>query len=118
MSQRVALLGDAAHVIHPMAGQGVNLGFGDAEAMAALIRQNVLAGNDLGELDSLRPFEDERKGANAAMMAGIDALGRTFQPQDGPLALARAVGLDLFNAIPAIKNRAAEVAMGLKLHDK
>jgi ubiquinone biosynthesis monooxygenase Coq6 len=118
VSQRVALLGDAAHVIHPMAGQGVNLGFGDAEAMAALIRQNVLAGNDLGELDSLRPFEDERKGANAAMMAGIDALGRTFQPQDGPLALARAVGLDLFNAVPAIKNRAAEVAMGLKLHDK
>lgn len=114
VTPRVALVGDAAHVIHPLAGQGVNLGFGDAEALSAVIATAVEAGADVGTIESLRPYESAQLPVNAGMMMGIDSVGKFFRVTDGPLAWARAVGMDLFNAVPAIKNRVAEVAMGLK----
>ena len=118
VTPRVALVGDAAHVIHPLAGQGVNLGFGDAEALSEVIATAVQAGADVGTIESLRPYESARLPVNAVMMHGIDSVGKFFRVTDGPLAWARAVGMDLFNAVPAIKNRVAEVAMGLKKNQR
>jgi ubiquinone biosynthesis monooxygenase Coq6 len=116
VSPRVALVGDAAHVVHPLAGQGVNLGFGDAEALAESIARAVQTGADLGDVSAcLQHYEDARRGHNAGLMGAVDAIGRVFRPQDGPVAWARQVGLTLFNAVPAIKSRAAERAMGLTI---
>ncbi len=75
---RVALLGDAAHTVHPLAGQGMNLGLLDAAAIAAVIEDALLAGEDVGDLKVLRRYERERKGDNLAMLAVFDGLNRLF----------------------------------------
>jgi len=115
IAPRVALLGDAAHVIHPLAGQGVNLGFGDAECLAHEIEQAVLDGSDLGEVVALQNYDRTRRRTNKTMMGAIHSLREVFNVPSGPFAAARAMGLDLFNAMPAVKKQAAVFAMGLKL---
>ena len=100
-------------VAYPLAGQGVNLGFQDAQELSQLIARQTLAGNDIGELHNLRPFELARISQNNLMMAAVDTIGKLFATQDGPLAWARAAGMNVFNALPQLKNRAAVVAMGL-----
>jgi len=113
---RAALVGDAAHVVHPLAGQGVNLGFGDAEELAEVIAQAVRTGADIGDVSScLAGYESRRLPSNAGLMGAVDALGRVFRPQDGPVAWARQAGLTLFNAVPTVKAKAAERAMGLTI---
>ena len=72
------LLGDAAHTVHPLAGQGMNLGLLDAAAIAAVIEDALLAGEDVGDLKVLRRYERDRKGDNLAMLAVFDGLNRLF----------------------------------------
>ena len=112
-SDRVALAGDAAHVIHPMAGQGVNLGLGDAEALVNTIETNVTSGLDIGTRDNLTPYDMARWSHTSCILGGVDAIGSAFQ-LGGPLAQIRSIGLDLFSAVPAIKKKAAKTAMGIK----
>ena len=75
---RAALVGDAAHTVHPLAGQGMNLGLLDAAALARTLEDALLAGEDPGDLKVLRRYERERKGDNLAMLLALDALHRVF----------------------------------------
>jgi 2-octaprenylphenol hydroxylase len=89
-AERCALLGDAAHVVHPLAGQGVNLGLLDAAALAQLCVQARAAGEYLGAQRTLRAYERWRKGENQLMEFAIDAFNRVLAQGVGPLSsLAR-----------------------------
>jgi len=75
---RAVLVGDAAHTVHPLAGQGMNLGLLDAASLARVIEDALLAGEDPGDVKVLRRYERERKGANLEMLVALDALHRVF----------------------------------------
>ena len=111
-TQRVALLGDAAHTVHPLAGQGMNLGLLDAAAVATVIEDALLAGEDVGDLKVLRRYERQRKGDNLAMLAAFDALNRLFALPGWALPL-RALGLRAVEAADPVKRLLMEKALGL-----
>lgn len=90
----------------------MNLGIQDAFALADVIRQAIYAGDDLGSTALLVGWERSRSAANLAIMAGVDNIGRMFGIRDGPFAVARSIGMDVFNAVPAVKYMAAEAAIG------
>jgi 2-polyprenyl-6-methoxyphenol hydroxylase-like FAD-dependent oxidoreductase len=90
IAERCALVGDAAHVVHPLAGQGVNLGMLDAAALAQLCLAARASGEQLGAQRTLREYERWRKGENHLMEFAIDAFNRVLAQGVGPLsALAR-----------------------------
>ena len=107
---RLALIGDAAHVVHPLAGQGVNLGFGDARALAAVL-QDPVASLDPGDYSLLRRYERSRAEDILAMRLVTDGLQRLFRaPQPWAVRL-RNLGLNLTDAVPVIKTMLARRAM-------
>jgi 2-octaprenylphenol hydroxylase len=109
---RVALLGDAAHTVHPLAGQGMNLGILDAASIAAVIEDALLAGEDVGDLKVLRRYERERKGDNLAMLAAFDGLNRLFR-LPGWAAPLRSLGLRAVEAAAPVKRLLMQKALGL-----
>jgi 2-polyprenylphenol 6-hydroxylase len=109
--RRVALLGDAAHVVHPLAGQGVNLGLGDAAALARALR-DLRGHRDAGDASVLRRFERERAGDILAMRWVTDGLHWLFGTRYPAAAHLRNLGLNLTNTIPAVKSLLARRAMG------
>jgi 2-octaprenylphenol hydroxylase len=111
-TQRVALLGDAAHTVHPLAGQGMNLGLLDAAAVAAVIEDALLAGEDVGDLRVLRRYERQRKGDNLAMMAAFDGLNRLFGLPGWATPL-RSFGLRAVEAADPVKRLLMHKALGL-----
>jgi 2-octaprenylphenol hydroxylase len=116
-TQRVALLGDAAHTVHPLAGQGMNLGLLDAAAISAVIEAAVLAGEDIGDLKVLRRYERERKGDNLAMLAAFDGLNRLFGLA-GWASPLRALGLRAVEAADPVKRLFMYKALGLAAERK
>lgn len=108
---RVALLGDAAHTVHPLAGQGMNLGLLDAAAIASVVEQALLAGEDPGDLKVLGRYERQRKGENLAMLAAFDGLNRLFRLPEWAAPL-RAMGLRAVAAAPPIKHLLMRQALG------
>ncbi|KOC63288.1 Ubiquinone biosynthesis monooxygenase COQ6 [Habropoda laboriosa] len=94
---------DAAHRIHPLAGQGVNLGFGDITVLVKLLAEAVVTGASLGDIMYLRKYETLRQRYNVPVMLSIDALHRLYKGTAAPVVLARSLGLQLTNAIPVIK---------------
>lgn len=110
---RIALIGDAAHIIHPLAGQGVNLGLLDAATLAEVVLDAQRAGKDIGALATLRRYERWRKGGNLAMMAAMDGFKRLFGNDLAPLKLLRNLGLNITNAATPAKNIIVRHAMGL-----
>jgi 2-octaprenylphenol hydroxylase len=110
---RVALLGDAAHTVHPLAGQGMNLGILDAASVAAVIEDALLAGEDCGDLKVLRRYERERKGDNLAMLAAFDGLNRLFR-LPGWAAPWRSLGLRAVEAADPVKRLLMQKALGLE----
>lgn len=107
---RVLLIGDAAHTVHPLAGQGVNLGFGD---VAELMRVSENAA-DIGAHQLLKRFAQNRLEPVRTMQYGCDALFHLFGENRLPvLPWLRNTGLDLLNAAPFVKNRLIKHAMGL-----
>ncbi|KAK9825846.1 hypothetical protein WJX81_003187 [Elliptochloris bilobata] len=111
---RLALIGDAAHAVHPLAGQGVNLGLADAGALADALAYAVTTGQDVGDEGMLEgAYEAPRQAANGAMLAALDGLKRVFEPQSGLLSGLRGLGLDALNAVPGAKQRIVRYAMGV-----
>jgi 2-octaprenylphenol hydroxylase len=92
---RVILLGDAAHVVHPLAGQGVNLGLADAAALVETLLENRKTGKDIADRDSLRKFESWRKSESEVMAAGIHGLRGIFQ--SAGLSGLRKIGMKLIS---------------------
>ncbi len=109
---RLALVGDAAHAIHPLAGQGVNLGVLDAAALVETLLNARASRRDIGQLTTLRKYERWRKGQNVAMMLSMDSFKKVFGNQVAPVQWARNLGLNLTNHTPPLKNVLMEYAMG------
>jgi 2-octaprenylphenol hydroxylase len=113
-ASRVALIGDAAHTVHPLAGQGVNLGLLDAAALAETIIDAVVGGRDIGAHRLLRRYERARKAGNLGMIAATGGFKYLFGSDWSGLRQLRNLGLDVANAVaPAkrmIMRRAAGVA--------
>lgn len=109
----LALIGDAAHSVHPLAGQGANLGLADAAKLASVIDEAI--GNDEypGDLPVVRRYERARKGANQTMLYFIDILNRLFSSESDSVAKLRGSGMRLFNSSGPIRERAVHVALGL-----
>jgi 2-octaprenylphenol hydroxylase len=114
IAPRLALIGDAAHTIHPLAGQGVNLGLLDAAALAEVVLAAAASGADIGTHGVLRRYERWRKGDNLQMMLIMDGFKRLFGAGAAPLRLARNLGLDLVNGATPVKNAIIRRAMGLR----
>jgi len=114
VSSRVALLGDAAHVVHPLAGQGVNLGLLDAAALAELVLEAVSRREDPGALSVLRTYERWRKSEVALMATAIDAFDQYLAHGSGPVARAARTGLRLVNGSSELKRFFIERALGVK----
>jgi len=108
---RLALIGDAAHRIHPMAGLGVNLGFGDAECLSRSIASSLHIGEDIGCLEELLPYETERQRHVMAVVGAITGLHNLFSTSTAPLVLLRTLGLHLTNNISPVKDQIIKYAV-------
>lgn len=109
----LALIGDAAHVVHPLAGQGVNLGLLDAATLAEVILDALATGHDFSAIKTLRRYERWRKGDNLLMLGVMDGFKRLFGNSLPPVQLLRNIGLNLTDAAGSLKNMIARRAMGL-----
>ncbi|MEQ4731060.1 MULTISPECIES: FAD-dependent 2-octaprenylphenol hydroxylase [Providencia] len=112
-AQRLALLGDAAHTIHPLAGQGVNLGFMDVAMLIGEIKRLHREGKDFGQYLYLRDYERSRKHSAALMLAGMQGFRELFDGNNPAKKLLRDIGLVLADSLPGVKPQLLNHAMGL-----
>lgn len=110
---RLALVGDAAHAIHPLAGQGVNLGLLDAAAIAEVVSTAINAGKDPGAMAVLRRYERWRRSDNLLMMSTMDGLNRLFSNANPALGWARNLGMSLLGQVRPGRHLLMRHAMGL-----
>jgi len=110
---RLVLVGDAAHTINPLAGQGVNLGFADAECLSALLIKQFAAGADLAAPALLAKYETERRKANLLMMSAMDVFYQVFSSKLKPLVQLRRLGLQVAAKAGPLKTYVGKYAAGL-----
>jgi len=108
----IALIGDAAHALHPLAGQGANLGLQDAVTLADVIDQALGRAEHPGDRPVLRRYERARKGQNATMLHFMTGLNRLFATDSALVRELRTMGMRLFNHSGPIRDHAVKVAMG------
>jgi 2-octaprenyl-6-methoxyphenol hydroxylase len=113
IAERIALVGDAAHLIHPIAGQGLNMGLKDVAALAEVIVDAARLGLDPGALDVLERYQRWRRFDTMAMGVATDGLNRLFSNRSDVLRLVRDVGLGLVDRLPALKRLFIREAAGL-----
>jgi 2-octaprenyl-6-methoxyphenol hydroxylase len=112
IAPRVALIADAAHVIHPIAGQGLNLGMRDIDLLSELLVDHRRSGLDLGDPLMLRRYERARRTDNFAFSATTDILDRLFSNDIPPIRAARRIGLGAVNSMPPLRRFFMRRAMG------
>ena len=113
IDKNFALVGDAAHNIHPLAGQGVNLGIADADCLIATINKTLNRNEYIGDKLSLRPYERKRKGANWMMLSFVDSLNKLFLIRSDLVGNLRNIGMRLFNKSRYLKSYAIKIALGI-----
>ncbi|WP_111637803.1 UbiH/UbiF/VisC/COQ6 family ubiquinone biosynthesis hydroxylase [Marinomonas shanghaiensis] len=109
----LALIGDAAHTIHPLAGQGANLGFGDVKALVEVLEKAHRRGESLGASKVLRRYQRARMLDNIAMAAGMEAFKRLFSTQQPLLVQLRNIGMKQFHRNTSLKRKLVARAAGL-----
>lgn len=109
---RIALIGDAAHAVHPVAGQGFNMGLRGAAALAEVLSEAAAIGEDLGSELVLERYARWRRFDVAVLSAGFDAFVRLFSNDVAPVRLAREVGMALVNRVPALRRAFMQEAGG------
>lgn len=113
VANRVALVGDAAHTVHPLAGQGVNIGLLDAAALAQVLSNAHAQQRDLGDQKILRRYQRWRYTENQIMISALDSIYEAFKPRPPLVQKARSASLNLVEQITPIKHRVMKHAMGL-----
>ncbi|MBX9870263.1 MAG: FAD-dependent monooxygenase, partial [Burkholderiaceae bacterium] len=111
VAERVALIGDAAHAVHPLAGHGMNLGFGDVQALLKILSERE-AHRDCGDTRLLNRYRRARSEEVALMQITTDGLARLFGSPFPAVRLARNVGMNLLNSLPVLKRKLISHAMG------
>lgn len=114
VAHRVALVGDAAHVVHPLAGQGMNLGFADIDALLAALDQREQKG-DCGDARTLARYARSRKEEVLLMQLATDGLQRLFASELGPVKALRNLGMTAVDKLPFLKRRLMNHAFGRSL---
>lgn len=113
IAPRVALVGDAAHGVHPIAGQGLNLGLRDVGALAQVLVEAHRRGEDIGALDVLTRYQLWRRFDSTSLALGMDTVNRLFSNSNPLLRAGRDAGLGLVNAIPSLRRHFIRQAAGL-----
>ena len=113
VAPRVALLGDAAHGVHPIAGQGLNAGMRDVAALAEVIADAQRRGQDVGSTTVLEQYQLWRRFDNTALALATDSFNRLFSNDNPLLRLARDVGMAAINALPDARRGFMREAAGL-----
>lgn len=103
VADRVALVGDAAHATHPLAGQGMNQGILDVECLSQLLERGTMEGQDIGSIHLLRQYASERYVRNIMMISSCDKLHRLFSTDAAPVTWARSLGLNAVNNVGFLK---------------
>jgi 2-octaprenyl-6-methoxyphenol hydroxylase len=111
---RLALVGDAAHGVHPIAGQGLNLGLRDVAALAQVVIEAQRRGEDFGAADVLDRYQQWRRFDTTALAMGMDAVNRLFSNDNPLLRLGRDLGMGAITALPALRRRFIRTAAGLE----
>lgn len=111
-ADRIALVGDAAHGMHPIAGQGLNLALRGVAALLEVLTDAFRAGQDLGSVTTLRQYEQWRTSDTATLLSVTDVLNRLFSNDITPIRIARDLGLAAVNEMPAVKNLLMSHARG------
>ena len=114
VKQGVALVGDAAHMINPLAGQGVNIGLLDAAALAEVLVDAYAKGKNIADLTVLKRYESMRRTENLKMMTLMDVFYKSFSNDILPVKLIRNLGLGLAQRLTPVRNKAMKAAMGLE----
>jgi 2-octaprenyl-6-methoxyphenol hydroxylase len=113
IADRIALVGDAAHVIHPIAGQGLNMGLKDVAALAEVLVDAARLGLDFGSAGVLEQYQRWRRFDTVTMGLATDGLNRLFSNQSSPLRAARDIGLGMVQRLPGLKRLLIREAAGL-----
>ena len=113
VAPRLALTGDAAHAIHPIAGQGLNLGIRDAAALAEIAAEALRQGEDIGDIAVLRRYQQWRRFDSTALAFACDGLNRLFSNDVGPVRAIRDIGMAAVNRMPGAKRWFMKTAAGL-----
>ena len=114
VKQGVALVGDAAHMINPLAGQGVNIGLLDAAALAEVLVDAYEKGKNIADLTVLKRYESMRRTENLKMMTLMDVFYKSFSNDILPVKLIRNLGLGLAQRLTPVRNKVMKAAMGLE----
>jgi len=113
VANRVALVGDAAHTVHPLAGQGVNIGLLDAAALAQVLTDAREKGRDFGDASVLRRYQRWRYGENQLMITALDTIYEVFKPRAPLVQRLRSSSLNLVNQVSPLKQLVMRHAMGV-----
>lgn len=112
--ERVVLVGDAAHTIHPLAGQGVNLGLLDAASLAQVISQAINQDKMWHSTPVLKQYNRWRRAEAAEMVVAMESIKQAFSPQNQIVKLIRGLGMSAINSMPLAKQALAKQALGIK----
>ncbi|KAG7880235.1 hypothetical protein KL905_002904 [Ogataea polymorpha] len=104
VEEHVALVGDAAHTTHPLAGQGLNMGQADVKSLVAVLEKSMERGLDIGTKLALEPYFSERYPANHVLLGIVDKLHKIYSTDIAPIVMARSFGVNVLNNVPFVKD--------------